>query len=63
MNPLKKQAQMAVLQGMLNRPTADAVTPIGPLGDLATKEKSQMPSFSGKGLKESLTKKLKPRIP
>lgn len=63
MNPLKKQAQMAVLQGMLNKPTAEAVTPIGPLENLASTEKDKIPLSTGKGIKESLTKKIKPRIP
>jgi hypothetical protein len=62
-----KQAKMKILQGMINQPTAEAVTPIGNLAGLKNTEMKSMksatdvPLSTGRGIKESLTKKIKPK--
>jgi hypothetical protein len=47
-------------------PTVGTVTPVGPLASLKEKEQKQMstsiPLTTAKGLKESQTKKLKPKM-
>lgn len=64
MNPILKQAKMKVLEGLINKPTAEAVMPVGPLASLKNKEKRALdiPLSTGRGIKESLTKKTKPKI-
>lgn len=64
MNPILKQAKMKILEGMINKPTAESVTPIGPLAAIKNQEKKvlDVPLSTGKGIKESLTKKIKPKF-
>lgn len=65
-NPLKKQAKMAALQGILNAGGAGMSAPTMP-GMPSTAMQSpaiqstNAPLTTGKGIKESLTKKIRPK--
>lgn len=71
MEVFKKQGRLKALQAMLDGgfsgipkgPTAEAVTPIGPLASLKAKEEkaARVPMSTSRGIKESLTKKIRPK--
>lgn len=61
MDSFKKTARMNALKGIIARPHDD-IYDIGELGKLKEKEQKMMRLTTSKGLKESLTKRLKPKV-